>query len=206
MDARRARQAVVELMEVAFDEASHTYIVPATGECLPSVTELLERAGWRDTRWYTPEGSERGTLVHKLTARYDLKLMTEAQLKALTGHVRPWLLAHVDAMKKCPHTWRRVEVPTASERYRIAGTPDRDGMIYEAIATLNVKTGQRDKKADDVGEALYALLLEEQLHLKADFIKRYIEYIRPSGRFSIEECEGPCSMAEARRIVQKYAA
>lgn len=191
-------------MKLIFDEESHTYTDADTGECLPSVTQLLERAGWRCSAFYTPEGAERGRLVHRLTARYDLKILSEEQVRAQTGYLRPWLLAHIAAMRQVMPEWQAVEVPTASARYRIAGTPDRVGLAWGAMAVWEVKTGAKDKKADDVQTALQALLEEERLCLKAEFMKRYVEYITPKGKFSIEESE-PAAMSEARRIVRLYA-
>jgi len=54
---------------IQFDVETHTYTDDFG--VVPSVTQVLTRAGMIDTQWFTPEAAERGTNVAKMTEFFD---------------------------------------------------------------------------------------------------------------------------------------
>ena len=59
-------------VSIDFDPIFHTYTDRDTGKSVPSVTTLLQRAGYINARFYKgTEGRDDGTEVHELTRRAD---------------------------------------------------------------------------------------------------------------------------------------
>lgn len=189
-------------MRFAFNAYRHEYVDEDTGLVLPHITELLERAGLIDDRWYTEESCERGSCVHRLTADYDLGAMTD--MERTTSKYKGWLAAHVRAMEMIPHEWHHVEEPMAHRVLRFGGRPDRVGLIYGAVGVLEVKSGPWTK-AHPIQTAIQAILVEGETGLPGEALTRYGEYVKANGRFKLEEFTDPRDFKEARRIIREYA-
>jgi len=181
-----------------FDAFNHEYVETATGEVLPHITGMLERTGWIDDRWYTEESCARGQQVHRLTADYDLGAIDVDQER---GPFRSYLLAYVDAMKVIPHEWVGIEEPLVHAGYRFGGRPDRHGRIYTAKGILEIKSGAVDK-AHPIQTALQAILLAPIVGLPPELIDRFCLYVKPTGRWVLDQHKERRDLIEAQRIIQ----
>lgn len=190
-------------MRFAFDTSRHEYVDLDAGEVLPHITGMLEQAGLIDDRWYTEESCERGHVVHRLTADYDLGAIED--VTSVVSSFKPYLEAHVKAMTILRPKWAHVEEPLVSSRYRFGGRPDRAGLVYEAHSVLEVKSGGPER-AHAIQLALQAILVGEELKLPPESINRYALYLKPSGKFKLEQLVDPADFDEARRIIARMAA
>ena len=75
--------------EIHFDEASHVYTV--NGERWPSVTQILADEGLIDTRYYTDEARDRGSMVAQAIEFSNDGDLDEGSLDPqLRGYVEAW--------------------------------------------------------------------------------------------------------------------
>lgn len=183
-----------------FDAERHEYTALDTGEILPSVTAMLKATGHIDDRFYTEEARHRGTVVHRLTARFDLEALEDAELSGhrFEGYVR----GHMEATAILQPDWWYVEQPEASAAHRFAGTPDRAGKLYNLRSVLELKTGPAEKW-HQLQTALQAILLEPILELPAREIQRFTEYLKADGRFTVEHHQNPRDFDEAFRVIRR---
>lgn len=176
----------------------HAYIAADTGEALPSITQMLARTGWVDDAWWSEEACERGRCVHELTASYDLGALDPA---TCVSKYRGWLLAYVAAMRALAPTWTHVEIPLVDPVHRFGGRPDRAGQVFGLRTVLEIKSGQ-PAKGDDKQTALQAILLASQGGLPAEHYERLALYLKPTGRFKLEQHKDRHDFDEARRIIR----
>lgn len=170
-----------------FDSGSHEYVSIATGEAYPHITQMLQDTGYVDPRWYTDESRERGSAVHRTTADYDLGLIERNDLKLTDDpKYKGWLCAHVEAMDIIQPKFQSVEEPLVHSRHLYGGRPDRVGLIYGAVAIVEIKTGAPEK-GHAVQLALQAILVAEEVKLPAESIVRYGLYLKGNGRFKFDE-------------------
>lgn len=189
-------------MEFAFSNVEHEYIELPTGVVLPHITGLLEQSGWVDTKWFTDESRDRGSAVHRMACDYDLGTIEHPDL--VNSKYKAWLLAHVSATQLIQPKWTHVEVPLVHHRYRYGGRPDRAGLVYDANAIVELKSGGPEK-AHAVQLALQALLFEQEWGIPAEFIPRYGLYLKGNGKFKLEAyLETGKDFREAHRIIQRY--
>lgn len=191
-----------------FDAADHTYTALDTGEQLPHITGLLERAGWIDDEWYTEESRARGTAVHAWTAEYDLGALGTAEdvrtAPETGGDVRGYLLSHVAAVELVWPVFETVEVPLVHPRYRFGGRPDRTGFCFHIRGVIEGKSGA-PTKAHAVQTALQAILAAEGSDLPADWWGRFALYWKPNGKFKLIEHTRRQDFDEAYRILKEFA-
>ncbi len=115
-----------------FDPIKHEYAI--SGRAVPSVTQVLQRAGLIDDSWFTEDSRERGTFVHEATALFDRGELDFDRLDpALVGYVEAWQMFRA----LVPVKFDLIEVPMWSEEYRFAGTIDRAWPGH----VLDIKTG-----------------------------------------------------------------
>lgn len=184
-----------------FDANLHEYLIEATGEVLPHITGLLECSGLVDDRWYTEQSSDRGTAVHQLTADFDLKLI---DLDSCVSRFRPYLLAHVEAMKVVKPELLQVEEPHVHRRLRFGGRPDRIVKVYGQRATWELKTGPPER-SHPIQTALQAILDSDRCGLPPDSIARYCCYLKPNGKYKVERHLKVGDFDEALRIIKRFA-
>lgn len=192
------------MQHVAFrwDGNAHEY-VDLGGVVRPHITQLLEKAGLVDDRWYTEESCERGSCVHRLTADYDLGALDP---DTCVSKYRGYLLAHVAAMRMLQPTFTHIEVPLlyCHEGISFGGRPDRCGKFYGCWGVLEGKSGVATA-AHPVQTALQAMLFEPECGIPADFQLRLCLYWKDNGKFTIEQHQQKRDFAEARRILSRYA-
>jgi len=185
-----------------FEAADHTYTDLATGQHLPHITQLLERAGLVDDTWMTEESCERGLIVHALTSDFDLGALNP---DTCVSRHRGYLLGHVACMQRLRPIWQHVEVPFVHPTWRFGGRPDRIGMVLRRRAVFEIKTAQ-PSRAHQVQTALQAILASARDPLPPRQWARYCEYLKPNGKYKLEEHRDPGDFDEAERILRACAA
>ena len=124
-------------MGLAFLPETHEYLDRATGQILPSITAMLQRAGLVDDRWFTEASRERGSAVHQWCLDYDLGALRP---ELMPPSYAPYCAAYRDALTVLTPTWEHCEVPMAHPD-GWAGRPDRVGTMHGKPTVLEIKTG-----------------------------------------------------------------
>jgi hypothetical protein len=193
-------------MSFRFDASSHTYYVD--GQARPHITGMMEQCGLIDDRWFTEESCTRGTAVHELTAAYDLDAITDPKL--CTSRYKPYLQGYVKAIGILQVEILEVEIPRIHPIHRYGGRPDRVVRYHGLGGVKEIKSGERvvvklpDGRRVDVHAvqtALQAILVAPLLHLPAESLVRLCLYLKPSGKFRVEEHVSQSDFTEARRVI-----
>ena len=145
---------------------------------------MLERTGWVDPTFMTPEGRDRGTVVHGLTAAYDLGAIEDP--RSVTSAHKGYLLAHVEAMRILQLEILSVEEPTVHPVHLFGCRPDRAIDDRGRRGPLEVKSGAPEK-GHPIQTALQAIALEPILLIPAELQVRLCLYLRANGRFKLEQ-------------------
>ena len=176
---------------LTFDPKTHTYTLK--GLPIPSVTQVI--AGTQDFLGVPEEtmeaARERGNLVHKATAEWDLYgkvSLREAEDKSpeLVGYLRAWM-AFVGAAAFSPLV---IEAPVYSSRYRFAGTIDRAGFIGEEPVILDIKTAASSSRlhpAVGLQLAAYQQAYNESRPPPEKAEGRYAVQLRPDGKYTLTQ-------------------
>lgn len=160
-----------------FNSAQHEYRV---GRYLvPGISEILRAAGIVQDRHYGQTSRTRGSVVHELIEAADLGLLA---LENVAGPVRGWCLAYAAAVRDLKPTHEVIEGAVVHRGFGYATTIDRAGTLLGRRATWNVKTGPA-AAWHGIQRAAEALALDGRISRRA----RFTLYIRPSGRYSVEE-------------------
>lgn len=183
-----------------FDAETHEYVELEGGTVRPHITGMLERAGLVDSTWMTADSRWRGTAVHKLTADYDLGALERPA--ACSSPFKGYLLAHVKAVGIMRPEFVAIEEPRLHSRYRFGGRPDR-AMIYNGLAAvLEIKSAE-PSPAHEVQTALQAILEGERFELPPETLGRFCLYLKPDGRFRLEEHTRIRDFDAAYRIIRQ---
>jgi hypothetical protein len=166
-----------------FDRDEHTYY-DLDGAPMPHITGMLQQTGWIDSRWYTEEASARGTAVHKVTADYDLGAL---DVPSCVSRFRPYLLAHIKVMGILKPTVLEVETPRVHPRLG------------------EIKSGEPEK-SHQVQTALQAILLGPAFNMPPEILARVVVYLKPTGKFKVEEHKDRRDFDEAYRVLRECAA
>lgn len=187
-----------------FSSSDHAYIDIATGAEIPSITQLLKEAGLVNDRFYTEESRERGSCVHRLVADYDLGAIHKEDLPEVNSVYKGWLQAHVAAMDVIQPTWLSIEERRVHETLRFAGTLDRHGKVYGAVAVVEIKSGAVED-AHPIQLALQCLLVSPEVGLPAETIPRYGLYLKRTGRWTLQSFpDTRRDFAKAREILRRF--
>ncbi len=100
------------------------------------------------------------------------------------GEFRPYLLAHVEAMRVLKPTVLHVEVPWIHRRYRFGGRLDRAWLLWGARAIVDLKSGEHEKW-HRVQTALQAMLAEQETGVPAHAWRRYGLHLKANGRYKL---------------------
>jgi hypothetical protein len=182
-----------------FDVAAHSYTELGTGYVFPHVTGMLTRTGWIDDEWFTEESSERGTIVHTLTADYDLGAIENPS--SVTSEHKGYLLAHVACMALLGVEVLAVEEPIVCPVHRFGNRPDRVVSDQGLVGPLEIKSGD-EAKSHPIQTALQAIALEHKLQVPAELQQRLCVYLKPNGRFKVREHKDPADFTRAREIIR----
>lgn len=186
-------------VEFRFEQETHTYLSPVTGEVYPSITQMLDRTGWIDSRWYTEASSERGTVVHDLTARHDLGVL---DLDTVPDQYRGWVGAYANVVSILQPEWVKIEEPAVHPHYRFGGRIDRVMKLRGAYGVLEIKSGI-PQRSHPIQTALQAILEAHDLGLAPEAIQRFALYLKPTGRFSLEEHKRLRDFDDARDVISR---
>ena len=143
---------------LTFDEATHTYTLD--GIRLPSVTEVTRFCAYdykSDRPWLAEAAARRGTAVHEACALIDYGEEPEK-----TPEIAGYLKAYRRFLKDWKPEWKLIECPIADRDMKMAGTMDRFGIIHNAPAILDIKTGQLHDAALSAQMTGYYQLLQHE--------------------------------------------
>ena len=186
------------MIQFRFTASTHTYVALDTGEELPHVTGMLTRTGWVDEEWLTEESCDRGTVVHQLTADYDLGAIENP--RSVTSEHKGYLLAHVQAMRLAQLEVLAVEEPIVCPVWRFGNRPDRVVNDRGMLGPLEIKSGL-PAKSHPIQTALQAIALEHKLKIPAELQQRLCLYLKPTGKFKLVEHKEQSDFAAAREIL-----
>jgi len=179
-----------------FDSESHEYFF--RGKAIPSVTQVLQGEGVIDTTWFSEEGANRGTAIHRLTETYDNDLPCDVEdLKKY----KPYLDAYISFVEESGFRVLCCEQSVCSAKLQYAGTLDRLGIINGTWSVLDIKTGSYQKWWGlQTSAYLYALLeslnMSFMSSLEVDFsglikeiglVKRFSLELRKNGTYGLRE-------------------
>lgn len=169
--------------ELRFEPAHHEYFLD--GVQIPSVTQMLVATGWIDPTYYTEESRRRGSIVHTLTAAYDLGTLDLDRVHQYRGYV----LAYIEAMRTIRPTMLAIEEMVVHPGYPFAGKPDRVARMFGVLTIPEIKTGGRER-AHAVQTALQAILVagaDREHRLPPTSYQRAAIYLKASGRYTLEQ-------------------
>lgn len=190
---------VAMIRGITFDAAAHIYKLD--GEIVPSVTQVLARAGLIDFSQipgYVRESAlERGRIVHQAIHYYNER---DLDLEAF-GRSFPQYLGYLDAWRSFCDRRSFVavlnETIVGSRRHRVAGTLDTLGTLDGVGVLLDFKTGRPGDVAADLQTAAYLSLALEwavedgdqplrEFLAKYPVVRRYGVQLKVDGTFSLE--------------------
>lgn len=181
------------------DPANHAYFLNDVQ--VPSITQMLEDCCYIDDTYFTEECAERGTMVHRLTADYDLGAIE--QPASVENIWKGYLLAHVAAMRSMGRpAWTAVEVAVASAAYRYGGRPDRVGKVWGAVSVLDIKTGGT-YDWHGIQTALQVILVAPEFHLPPPTIPRYGLNLRNNGKYKLLEHKDTKDFDRAYEVIRR---
>lgn len=157
---------------IQFNPENHTFTL--NGKDVPGVTRVLKDERWIDTRYFTEEGRERGTNVHKATAFLDADLLDWRTVDpAIVGYVESWEKARKELGIKVTGIERIVY---KGELY--AGIVDREARWEGRKTVIDIKTGSPNQ-ADNLQIAAYGATYRNMPRL-------LLVYLKPDGYKAIE--------------------
>lgn len=188
---------------------THEYVSLDGLEIFPNITGICWAAGLVDDRFMTEESRWRGSVVHTLTAHYDMGAI--AQPESVDDGYKNFFLAYVEAMRQIPHRWVNIEITRVCPRFHFAGTLDRDGQLLGHDGVLEVKSSsgrpsKRTREAHAIQTALQAVLRHGCGHpVPPQYQKRYALYLFPTGKFALEPYDNAADIDEAYRLLRQFA-
>lgn len=193
-----------------FDEPEHAYYALDTGARVISITQIIDAEreriaaskGQRVERpWLKDEHRDRGTIVHRLTAEFDLGALSVED--CISPH-RGYLLGYVKAMAIVRPKWRHVETAALHPIHRFAGRIDRVAdAFYKLKAIAEVKSGDAEDE-HRIQTALQAILASDELGLPPEAVARFVVYLKANGKYAIEQHRDAGDFAEAFRLIRRY--
>jgi len=165
-----------------FDESTHTYTV--AGQVIPSVTEIIKKAGLIDDKWFNEFARERGSAVHKAI---EWHISGELDEESVDDICRPYLEAFKCFTRDCNLRIYRSECMVYSKIFGYAGKFDLYGRINRRRFIIDFKTGALQ---DCVGMQLRAYMQAARecgmrpqaraaLQLRKDGSYKLVEYSDP---------------------------
>ena len=159
---------------IVLDEATHVYSNPETKEEYPSVTTILKDAGHIDTRWFTPEGRDRGTDVHKASEDIDNRVKTV--LSFIGDPIKPYLDAYIQFRHDSTYIVEAVEELVYHAQYGYAGMLDRRLIMNEKETLVDLKTSATCSFWHGLQLAAYELVFGRKMEKRILLLKKTGKY------------------------------
>lgn len=170
----------MEKSNLFFDPTTHTYTY--NGRRVPPVSTILLDEGFINTQFFTEEGRERGSAVHKA-----IEIHCRGAHCFRSPAIDPYMTAFKNFEKDCDWVSEVVEKPMACEQY--AGTPDAIGLFQGMRAILDFKTGGISS-ATGLQLAAYEKLYRgdaDNAVIKIVNIKRFALQLMDTGKYMLTE-------------------
>lgn len=186
------------------------------GELVPSVTQVLTRAGLIDfssVPSHVREAAlERGRVVHQAIHYLNERDLDVDGFRASFPHYLGYLEAWGSFCAQRSFTAVLNETRVASRRHRIAGTLDCLGVLDGVAVLLDFKTGRPGDVAADLQTAAYlALALEwaedgddqglRDFLARYPVVRRYGVQLLPTGSFRVEAYANPTDWRDFATIL-----
>ena len=154
------------------------------GTVVPSVTQVLKRAGLVDDRFFNEDGKNRGIAFHQ-ALHYDLH--NDLDMSSVHERILPYVQAWQHFRKTCSFSpiLEHCEKPRLNTLFKYAGKPDAVGLLGGQLAVVDAKTGTTQNA--DLQTAAYAELDE----LREMNLKRFTVQLFPNGTFKLKEYTSP---------------
>jgi hypothetical protein len=207
---------------LTFEPSTHTYTLD--GEVVPSVTQILKRAGLIDFSGIPPtileRARRRGTAVHQAIHYFnenDLDVAAfEADFPESAGYLHAWIAFTDQRHFRAVLSERRI----ASRRHLVAGTADCFGLLDGLPILLDFATGRPQDVAKDLQTAAYYAIgtewaaeddpdLQAFLDRSRGVLRRYGVALRKDGTFALDPYTSPTdfreflTLVDAQRIVAR---
>lgn len=184
-----------------FDPVNHEYFLNDVQ--VPSITQMLEDCCYIDDTYFTAECAERGTMVHRLTADYDLGAIE--QPASVENIWKGYLLAHVAAMRGMGRpAWTSIEQALCHPALRYGGRPDRVGKVWGAVSVVDLKTGGT-YDWHGIQTALQAILVASEVNLPPTVIVRYGLNLKINGKYKLLEHKDVRDFDKAYDVIRRCA-
>lgn len=123
-----------------FDAVKHAYYVVDGGskKRAPSVTQIMQKTGIIDTRWYNDQAMIRGTYVHEACHYLD---EDDLDVDGLSPDIAPYVHAYIDFKKNSGFIPKLIEQRVYSRTHGFAGTLDRIGILNGRMVLIDLKSG-----------------------------------------------------------------
>lgn len=168
-----------------FDPDKHIYRWADTGEEIPSVTQVIKRAGLSNMDGIPAEvlriAGERGTNVHLATALHDYGTLDT---------IDPAHVPYLDAWKMWLEVFKvsfepnEIELQLVSEKYNFAGGLDRFKVRDNKLLVPDIKSGSKVYKTTGIQLGGYEILLKENFpELEKYPCERVAVQLKKNGKF-----------------------
>lgn len=169
-------------MTIQFNPEGHRYALG--GRAVPSVTQVMQKAGVIDTRWFTEWAAERGSRVHKII-QYHLE--GDIDEDSIDMNDRPYYDALLKFEREVPHLVHEIELKVADETRGFAGTIDMVGSFEKfGVTIVDWKTGP-PTRAVAVQLSGYAVALKATTGMTARTLLAV--QLKPDGTYRIKKQE-----------------
>lgn len=182
-----------------FNAERHEYAID--GVRVPSITQLLKQGGLVDDRYYTEESRRRGQAIHSMASDFDLGVDLGDELKV--SPYRGYVMAYMAAVAALQPTWEQIEVFDVHPRYRFGGRPDRVGECFGRLTVAEIKSAAKAAH-HTVQTGLQGLLVAERKQVEPLSIQRLVIYLKPTGKYSIEECTQRSDFDSAHDLIRRF--
>lgn len=160
-----------------FDESTHTFTLD--GVVIPSVTQILKKAGLIDDAWYDMYYANKGTAIHKAVELFENDDLDE---DSLDDEIKPYLGAWIKF--KLETDWRTAQTELQVHGIGYAGIVDLVGSLNEEPAIIDLKSGSVVSPWWGLQLAAYVNAIEIEVDLLP---QRYALQLKNDGTYKLHE-------------------
>ena len=167
-------------LKVVFDSETHIYRSMATGNIIPSVTNIMREGGILKCLHDVPvhileQARQFGTAVHAAIHLFNTDNLKE---ETLDENLKPYLDVYMDFLEEHKVRVIKSEQVVYNQMFGYAGQYDLYAEVDDCLTLLDIKTSHEvDKKSNSVQLSAYRAAVNENiaklsvLHLKSDKYK-----------------------------------